>query len=568
MARYTRTAVTSGFEVQSQLNQNFADIQTAIDDTLSRVGDQPNQMEDDIDMNSNRIYNLPTPSSPTEPVTYGLYLGTSTVGQVYGTFNWTAVATASQTVFTGITPAYSPGTGNLSVYVNGVRQHPTAYAETTSSSVTFTSGLDAGDEVLFVINEAQVSGAIPASLATTTTWTQTGTGAVSRTVDAKLKEFVSVKDFGAVGDGVTNDTTAIQNALNSTAKTIYFPAGTYLVSGLTYYGAKKLIGDGSQNSILSYTGSGTCFVQSTPGTRIYGFIIAGIKIQDVGTGVVGLDLNSVSSSIFDDVVVSGFTTGISLTGSNGYCVYNRFTNVTASLCSTGFLIGGSGSNSNTFLACRTNVCTTGFSIVDSNQNQITHSQIESSTTGVLITSTTPNLSDKNTIAFSRFEGNTTNTNITSSNVRETSLLFNHSVTGTTTDSGTRTQKIDMFGTTGPDFYLSSAATADAGGSFVFERTANGGTEYPAFIVRDSATSSGTPVTYQAETERSTGFFFRGVRGGTKYIDLRADGALALKDGIAAPSTDSAMAVIYVDAADGDLKVKFGDGVVKTIVVDV
>ena len=43
--------------------------------------------------------------------------------------------------------------------------------------------------------------------------------------------------------------------------------------------------------------------------------------------------------------------------------------------------------------------------------------------------------------------------------------------------------------------------------------------------------------------------------------------LYLTDGVSAPSTDSGWAIIYVDTSDGDLKVKFGDGTVKTITAD-
>jgi hypothetical protein len=64
---------------------------------------------------------------------------------------------------------------------------------------------------------------------------QSGAGAVARTVQAKLRETVSVRDFGAVGDGVTDDTAAIQAAIDSlnaltNAPALFFPRGRYFVS--------------------------------------------------------------------------------------------------------------------------------------------------------------------------------------------------------------------------------------------------------------------------------------------------------------------------------------------------
>ena len=57
------------------------------------------------------------------------------------------------------------------------------------------------------------------------------TGSVTRNLDAKLSDFVNVKDFGAVGDGVADDTTAFQNAINfAHGRAVYVPGGDYLVT--------------------------------------------------------------------------------------------------------------------------------------------------------------------------------------------------------------------------------------------------------------------------------------------------------------------------------------------------
>ena len=54
------------------------------------------------------------------------------------------------------------------------------------------------------------------------------TGATARTVNTKLQDVVSVKDFGATGDGVTNDRAAF--LASNIVTEVYVPPGTYLIS--------------------------------------------------------------------------------------------------------------------------------------------------------------------------------------------------------------------------------------------------------------------------------------------------------------------------------------------------
>jgi hypothetical protein len=57
--------------------------------------------------------------------------------------------------------------------------------------------------------------------------------------------------------------------------------------------------------------------------------------------------------------------------------------------------------------------------------------------------------------------------------------------------------------------------------------------------------------------------FSGMVGG----DMRLAGMAWIKDGSTAPTATAGYAALYVDAADGDLKVKFGDGITKTLATD-
>lgn len=85
---------------------------------------------------------------------------------------------------------------------------------------------------------------------------QSGSGAVARTVQAKAREFLSVKDFGAVGDGVTNDTAAFaaaKTALASSGGVIFIPEGIYMIDSWDLTGDVPIQVRGVQGSYLPST---------------------------------------------------------------------------------------------------------------------------------------------------------------------------------------------------------------------------------------------------------------------------------------------------------------------------
>ena len=96
---------------------------------------------------------------------------------------------------------------------------------------------------------------VVATDATNVSYTATGTGAVGRTVQSRLTEALSVKDFGAVGDGTTDDTTALQNAINAAELvngSVYLPSGTYkITAGLIVDQTIRIYGESTEGSIIA-----------------------------------------------------------------------------------------------------------------------------------------------------------------------------------------------------------------------------------------------------------------------------------------------------------------------------
>lgn len=85
---------------------------------------------------------------------------------------------------------------------------------------------------------------------------------VSQSLQSRLDSYAIVTDFGATGDGVTDDTAAINRALEQLycrqgntqiRRSLFFPAGTYLITGTILVPPfAKLYGEGGNSSIVRY----------------------------------------------------------------------------------------------------------------------------------------------------------------------------------------------------------------------------------------------------------------------------------------------------------------------------
>ena len=85
---------------------------------------------------------------------------------------------------------------------------------------------------------------------------------ITQSIQARLDSYAIVTDFGATGNGVTDDTAAINRALyqlycrqtnTQIRRSLFFPAGTYLVTGTILVPPfAQLYGEGSDSSIISF----------------------------------------------------------------------------------------------------------------------------------------------------------------------------------------------------------------------------------------------------------------------------------------------------------------------------
>lgn len=133
----------------------------------------------------------------------------------------------------GSTVAYTLSTTVLiasttNVFIDGVYQSKNNYS-ISGSTLTFSTAppyLSAIEVVAAGVNNIGYINAV------NTVFNNASTGAVNRTAQAKMAEMPSVKDFGAIGDGTTNDAAAFNAAwAASSPKAVYVPAASYAITG-------------------------------------------------------------------------------------------------------------------------------------------------------------------------------------------------------------------------------------------------------------------------------------------------------------------------------------------------
>jgi len=180
-----------------------------------------------------------------------------------------------------------------------------------------------GEAELSTVTQTQVASAVAAayaagSTADAVTFLQAGTGAESRSVQAKLREYVSISDFGVLGAG--NDAAILQEAINAvqgTSAAILIPGNTTIALGttpVTSAGSVRLIGLGGKDRTYITWTSTTMTAWAHTGGVAGGLILEGITFSGPVSCTAGgaISVNSLSGvacagvNIHDCAFVNGF----------------------------------------------------------------------------------------------------------------------------------------------------------------------------------------------------------------------------------------------------------------------
>jgi hypothetical protein len=149
-------------------------------------------------------------------------------------------------------------------------------------------------------------------------------GAVGKTLNDKMQDLVSVKDFGAKGDGTTDDTASIQAAINLACTyggNVYLPAGTYKISAALVFSMNSSLVDPVKRPSMSGDGMAATTIYQTANAN--GIEIVGYDPQPAGyclfqdftlygyqKNKLGMALKDIAFVTINNVYLAGWSTGL------------------------------------------------------------------------------------------------------------------------------------------------------------------------------------------------------------------------------------------------------------------
>lgn len=200
-----------------------------------------------------------------------------------------------------------------------------------------------------------------------TAYTPAGSPIISN--DEKLAEQVSVKDYGAVGNGTTDDTAAFVAAL-AAHDHVFVPSGEYYLTSTLLIDSEKDLWGAGKSTILKFRAASfdkdtlpAAWNTTTDGVQLKGFgaRVSNFRIVGANAGLVMLGVGKeCTGNIAENIEVWDCVTGVKLSGgtdTNYPCYWNRLFNVLVERPrDIGFHLtkgsGGDSANKNTLLSCR------------------------------------------------------------------------------------------------------------------------------------------------------------------------------------------------------------------------